>query len=327
VAGVIATGSHEPEDDTGAGALEPAATIRRIGPEEYDELCHRVEATLGSATPPDAVVAVISKGDPRLVEIEGRTGLHFPRDAEGRYAGYYPKTSEEAIASVESSRRAGVQFLCLPATAFWWLDHYQALGAWLNAHCHVAAHDQETCVVYDLTRPPGEATAVGEPKSGRAEQLRSLLDVLLPEDAHLFVFGSSLDGLAPRERAMTPLADNQADAVNRLAGLDVVRPTFVLIPSDGSAPPLDPAFRHFLAGRADLIARRENLCDIFQIRGSLRLQSRMGRSDDDTDSCLAPGRSLRGDAVEKLSRRLERLGLPGKDSSGASVEPISKKQR
>ncbi len=305
-------------------AYRAPATIRRIGPEEYDELCHRVEATLESATPPDAVIAVVSKGDPRLVEIEGRTGLHFPRDAEGRYAGYYPKTSEEAIAGVESSRRAGVQFLCLPTTAFWWLDHYQALSAWLNAHCHVVAHDQETCVVYDLTRPPGQATAVGEQKSDRAEQLHALLDALLPEDARLFVFGSPLDGSASLRRAMTPLADDQANAVNRLAGLDVDRPTFLLIPNDGSPPALDPAFRRFLDGRANLIARRENLCDIFQIRGSLRLQSRMGRGDVDTDSSSGPGRSLRGSAVEKLSRRLERLGLSGSDSSSPSVGPISR---
>ena len=102
--------------------------IRRIGPEEYEELCHRVAAVLRDATPEAAVVAVVSKGDPRLVEIEGRDGRHFPGDSEGRYAGYYPRTSEEAISHLEEARRAGVEYLCIPATALWWLDHYQATG-------------------------------------------------------------------------------------------------------------------------------------------------------------------------------------------------------
>jgi hypothetical protein len=62
--------------------------IGGIGPEEYEELCRRVGAMLADATPAGATVAVVSKGDPRLLDIEGREGRHFPSDTEGKYAGY-----------------------------------------------------------------------------------------------------------------------------------------------------------------------------------------------------------------------------------------------
>ena len=142
-------------------------------------LCRRVRSVVQDATPDDSVVAIASKGDPRLIEIEGRTGLHFPRDAEGRYAGHYPKSSEDAVAHVESLIEGGALFLCLPATASWWLEHYRGLAAWLVSHCRVAARDPETCLVYDLLASPGEASASSEVGAAVA-RVRSLLDSLLP---------------------------------------------------------------------------------------------------------------------------------------------------
>jgi hypothetical protein len=245
--------------------LAPAGTIPPIGPEEYEELCRRVEAVVRDATPADTAVAVVSKGDPRLVEIEGRSGRHFPADADGRYAGYHPRTSEDAIAQVEALRGAGTGFLCLPATAFWWLDHYQGLAAWLSAHCRVAARDAETCVVYDLLRSPSAPAGPSEAAAPAAARVRSLLDALLPEEALLLVAGGSGDGLSAPGREVSPLPPDHAEAARRLEALEDDRPAFVLIARGATGPPLDPSLEGLLGRRADLVARRENLCDLLQV--------------------------------------------------------------
>jgi hypothetical protein len=305
------------------GTPADAVTITPIGPEEYDELCRRVGAVVRDATPPDAVVAVVSKGDDRLIEIEGRTGLHFPRDAEGRYAGFHPRTSEDAIAHVEALHGAGAQFLCLPATAFWWLEHYAGLAAWLDSHCRVAAREPGACVVYDLSRSPGEADVALAPEAVVAARARSMLDALLPAGALLFVAGISVDGLAAPGWTVTSLGSGRAIALGRLAAVDGDRPAFVLVARGTAAPPLDEAFEDFLASRTDLVARREGLCDLLKLKAAQGQGERSDHLDTDTSSHEAV---LRGTAADKLAARLERLGLPGEDSSGEPVPPISERR-
>ncbi|HEU4735685.1 MAG TPA: hypothetical protein VFS48_01505 [Solirubrobacterales bacterium] len=275
------------------------------------------------ATPVDAVVAIASKGDPGLIEIEGRTGLHFPRDAEGRYAGHYPKSSEEAVAHVESLIEGGAQFLCLPATASWWLEHYQGLAAWLDSHCRVAARDPGTCLVYDLLAAPGEATAAAEVDAAVA-QLRSLLDALLPEEASLLVAGTAVDGLSAPGRSVAPLGAGEPATLQRLETARAEHPFFVLVAKDALAPPLDPALEGFLERHAEPVARRAHLCDLFRIEAARSesagaVPSRLGEGEGGPSS----DPTLQGETAKTLSERLERLGLAGEDSSGAPIPPIS----
>jgi hypothetical protein len=282
--------------------------IGRIGPEEYEELCHRIGAVLRDATPEAAVVAVVSKGDPRLVEIEGREGRHFPGDSDGRYAGYYPRTSEEAIASLEDARRTGVEYFCIPATALWWLDHYQALTAWLGARCRVVAEDSETCVVYDLVRVPGDVP--GEERFGAAAQAAALLDSLIPPGATIYAVGFAAEELAGPDRNVTTI---EGPAVSGIRGrLEAAEgPTFLLLAADSAAAAgseLIPA----LVGWTRKVAQRRNLCDIFQVTGRPD-RSRITPSPGNGDS--APGstsQALDGEAADKLSNRLERLGFSGR---------------
>ncbi|HEY6144967.1 MAG TPA: hypothetical protein VIV13_01725 [Solirubrobacterales bacterium] len=281
--------------------------IGRIGPEEYEELCHRIGAVLRDATPEAAAIAVVSKGDPRLVEIEGREGRHFPGDSDGRYAGYYPRTSEEAIASLEEARRTGVEYFCIPATALWWLDHYQALAAWLGARCRVVAEDPETCVVYDLVRVPAESA--GAERFGAGSQVAALLDSLLPADAVVYAVGFAAEELAGAERTVTAIeAHDLAGLRRRLEAAD--GPAFLLLAHDAAAPAgeLEPA----LAGWTRKVAQRRNLCDIFEVTGRPD-RSRLSRSPGNGDA--APGstsQALSGEAADKLTNRLERLGFSGR---------------
>jgi hypothetical protein len=283
--------------------------IAGIGPEEYEELCRRVGAVLADATPPEATIAVVSKGDPRLVEVEGRDGRHFPSDAEGKYAGYYPRTSEDAIAQIEAARRAGVEYLCLPATALWWLNHYQGLAAWLGAHCRVAAEDPETCIVYDLLQVP--SGGAGEERFGAGAQVAALLESLLPADATVYAVGIEVEELAELDRAVNAIEVAAVGGLRRRLEA-AAGPTYLLIADDatGSAAALEEA----LAGWTRKVAQRRNLCDIFQVTGRPE-RSRLGGSPGNGDSAPGPTSQALGDeAADKLTNRLERLGFSGLDA-------------
>jgi hypothetical protein len=283
--------------------------ISRIGPEEYEELCRAVGTAVAEVTPPQSVVAVISKGDPKLVELEGRSGLHFPSDAEGRYAGFHPRTSEEAIAQLDTARAAGAEYLCIPASAFWWLEHYQGFGNWLGAHCRSVGNDPDACVIYELMRSPAQASS----QPGADGQVRALLDSLLPERALLFTLGFAGESVAAEGRTVTALSRSRAFGLRRRLAEAPDLPAFVLISRGAGEAPMEPALERSLSAIATPVARREHLCDLLQVN-ALDSRSKIGQSPQG-DQPSGPPPTLDGEAVNKLSKRLERLGLPGEDDA------------
>jgi hypothetical protein len=84
---------------------------------QYRRLVRRVRELEGTVVPPDTTVLVVSKGDDDLVQLEGRRAWHFPRAADGGYAGYYPAYAAAAIAHLEALRAEGADHLVLPRTA------------------------------------------------------------------------------------------------------------------------------------------------------------------------------------------------------------------
>jgi hypothetical protein len=116
----------------------------------YWRLVGRIRETVRAALPPDATVAVVSKGDEELLKLEeSRRGWHFPQNEEGVYAGYYPADSAEAIAHLEELRAKGAQFLLLPVTALWWLEEYEGFGRHLDSRYRRVQAD-EACIIYGL---------------------------------------------------------------------------------------------------------------------------------------------------------------------------------
>jgi hypothetical protein len=111
----------------------------------------RVRDLVQQFVPEGSTVLVASRGDEALVSIEGREGWHFPRDEQGVWPGYYPADGAEAIEHLEDLRARGAQYLVLPETAFWWLDHYGELAQFLDRRCDRVLSD-ESCVIYAL--PP-----------------------------------------------------------------------------------------------------------------------------------------------------------------------------
>jgi hypothetical protein len=76
-----------------------------------------------------AQLLVISRGDDRLLNLYGRPPWHFPRGDDGFFLGEYPADGTAAVDHLSRWRASGAEFLVIPRTAFWWLDHYPDLRA------------------------------------------------------------------------------------------------------------------------------------------------------------------------------------------------------
>src|SRR5207249_3580544 len=99
--------------------------VVEVTPErDYRKMIEEIRGAVQDLLAPEAAVLVISKGDEELLKLGGRRGWHFPQDASGVYAGHYPADSAAAIAHLEELRARRGQFLVVPATSQWWLDHY-----------------------------------------------------------------------------------------------------------------------------------------------------------------------------------------------------------
>src|SRR5205807_444783 len=93
-----------------------------------------------------------------LLAFEGRSGWHFPRDPDGRYAGYHPADSKSAIDHLEELRAQGATHLVLPDTTFWWLGYYEGLHRHLDA-AYRRIRSDEHVIVYDLAGAPSAPPA------------------------------------------------------------------------------------------------------------------------------------------------------------------------
>ena len=93
-----------------------------------DQAMEQLRALVNTAIAPGAKVAVVSKGNPQLLELgEGRVGRHFPADAQGNWSGH-PADGRGAIAALEQARAAGAEYLVVPESEIWWLSHYEGLA-------------------------------------------------------------------------------------------------------------------------------------------------------------------------------------------------------
>jgi GT2 family glycosyltransferase len=129
---------------------EPWRPYERRLSGRYVELVARVRQSVVDATPSDATILVVSRGDEELVRLDGRRAWHFPRGEDGGYAGHHPADSEEAIARLEEQREAGAEYIVFPATAVWWLDHYEGLRLHLDLKYENILSDPACCLAFDL---------------------------------------------------------------------------------------------------------------------------------------------------------------------------------
>ena len=131
---------------------------KRIHETRYERALAGFKDAVDSVVPSGKTVAVVSRGDDELLELDGRQGHHFPAAQGGSYAGSYPADSASAIRLVEKTRVKGAHFLAFPEPALWWLEHYDGMCAHLEGH-YRRMHRTEGCVIFDLTSRPDAASA------------------------------------------------------------------------------------------------------------------------------------------------------------------------
>jgi hypothetical protein len=118
----------------------------------YEMFLQRWRVLVYKHTPAGARIAVVSKGDNELLRLHQREVWHFPRDEQGRYAGYHPADDGEALAQLAAAQAAGAQFLALPAPSMWWLDCYPEFHRHLEKHFTRLETSRQTGLLYDLRR-------------------------------------------------------------------------------------------------------------------------------------------------------------------------------
>jgi GT2 family glycosyltransferase len=130
---------------------EPWQPHRRRHDPAYADLRDRLCRIVARYVEPGSISAVVSRGDPALLEVPAVTAWHFPRRPDGGYLGYYPADDDEAIAHLESVCEAGARYLIVPETSRWWLDYYRGFADHLQQRCRHMT-DTGSGVIFDLGR-------------------------------------------------------------------------------------------------------------------------------------------------------------------------------
>ena len=240
---------------------------------------------------------MVSKGDENLLRLGSRSGWHFPRLNDGRYAGYYPADGADAIEQLEELRERGADYIVFPATAMWWLDHYPELGDHLEANYASVLRDG-TCTIYDLggdasaegaAAPAGRPATAPLPRAGgdrdaavhsgvNPAQLISFLDVILPDEAIVGVVSSGdehLMALAGRETWHFPQDQSGrysgVDPAGTGAALDQLEAlrsrglAFLVVPREAPWTGQYPDFIERVERRYRCVARQRYLCSVYDL--------------------------------------------------------------
>jgi hypothetical protein len=265
--------TREGERAREAVALRLAEARARAESERwYGELVARVRERVRGAVPPGAHVLVVTKGDERLLELDGRRAGHFPQTATGLYSGFHPADGAAAAQHLDELRAAGSEFFVIPATALWWLDHYPELRDYLERCCELVVEDRETCLVYSLTSAGRAAPAPEVEAAPTVPQVGSWLDALLPQCAGVVVLGRNAGALRFHDRPIRPVVDvdptgcNLVEILSRVdeARADGVRYVAALKPVEPFDRESTAALRRALADRFRLVAG-QLLADVFDL--------------------------------------------------------------
>jgi hypothetical protein len=249
----------------------------------YPKLVERIQEVVRTTLPSSAIVAVISKGDSRLLELGGRQAWHFPRRDDGAYAGYYPADSAAAITHLEGVRAAGADFLLIPATAQWWLDYYGGFRQHLEGRYRSLVRQDGVCRIFALreaTSPRFSTSKTDHLRyQGLIEQIRSVVSSTLPPDARILVLTKGdeallkLEGRAarhfPQDANGGHSGYNPADSEEAIGHLEALRSQgaeFLVFPSTEAWWLVHyEEFRRHLQERYRLAVYQRHVCLIFDL--------------------------------------------------------------
>ena len=273
---------------------------------DYQQLVARIRDHVRAALPPSSTLAVVSRGDEELTRFESHHGWHFPRSLDGRYAGYHPADSGEAISHLEYLRRQGLGYFVIPSPSFWWLDYYADLRNHLESR-YSAVIRNDDCIVYRVIEGDAQLadTAVGATVDGQhhpqreSTMIAELLDNLLSQGAPAAILSvpDRIDVTPPScspwhvTDAMAQDRRTFEDALTELLRHDV---RFLVVPRAAfewlaEHPEADRALRE----RHRLVTAQEHVCQVFEL--------------------------LRSDGVTESGRLETATGAIGSDSVGRGI--------
>jgi GT2 family glycosyltransferase len=116
----------------------------------YEREAEQLRAVVAESIPAGADLLVITRGDDSLLELNGHRAMHFPQAEDGGWAGHHPADSEEAIGHLEVLRGRGADYLVVPPTYRWWLDHYDGLRRHLESRYRRLPVDERVGAIYEL---------------------------------------------------------------------------------------------------------------------------------------------------------------------------------
>jgi hypothetical protein len=158
-----------PEAGRAPSAPAPVDLVERRAA-AYARVRERLLSAVARVVPAGETVLVISRGDDELLDLAGHSGWHFPRTADGTWAGHHPADSAAAIAHLEQQRSAGAHYLVIPAPSSWWLSHYAGFRAHLERTGRLLLRD-DTGVVIAIE--PSGAAHVQDPQSHQSHESRN----------------------------------------------------------------------------------------------------------------------------------------------------------
>ena len=120
----------------------------------YQRLVAVIRDVVGKVVPTGARVLVISKGDPDMLDIEGRRAEHFPQNPDGSYIGYHPADSAEVITHLKCLQVRAGEYVVIPSASYWWLEHYIGFGKYLAEIGEEVFRDNDCCVIFKFSRLP-----------------------------------------------------------------------------------------------------------------------------------------------------------------------------
>ena len=253
----------------------------------YGDLVDEVTSMVTAVVPSSETVLVVTKGDDDLLRLGSRQGWHFPRWADGRYAGSYPADGSDAIDQLEKLRELGAGYIVFPATSLWWLDHYPDFSRHLESRYECLLKD-DICEIYSLGDSPAQETEIprSEPlvasPAGRLEmstaQLTGYLDSIVPEEAIVAVVSSGdadvlrLSGREmwhfPRDPSGTyagVAAPGTGAALDQLEELRARGLEFLVVPRQSPWLGHYPDFLGQIEQRYRCVARQRYLCSVYDL--------------------------------------------------------------
>jgi hypothetical protein len=234
----------------------------------YRDQVDRIRAQVRATVPEESRLLVISRGDEALLRLERRVAEHFPQTPTGLYAGHYPADGEEAVAHLRELREGGAEYLVIPATARWWLEHYAELEAALASDGELLPSDPETALIYSLTRREIGSEERAELEAARvAPAVGSLLRALLPERAGVVLIGLGAEAVELGNRPCRRLLPYPVEAAIEQARAECAAGArFVaLIQPDEPGEALDGSLRPAFAESMRVVCR-QRLAEVFEVQ-------------------------------------------------------------